>query len=511
MSASPPPTKKVKLDVDMFHQDRCKAAPSAVEFKFNQSRVKLLAGTESFKECKAVGYYMHRDQRVQDNWAMIYAQKLALEHSLPLHVITMISRKHPEDTGATLRALKFSLDGLEEVSNDLKQLNIAYHLIVGQDDSSPGNQVAELASKANIGCLVTDFSALHHHRNIVEQLIESPIMKEQPIYQVDAHNVVPVTVTSDKQEYAARTIRNKINGKLKEFLTEFPPVISHPHGDCNTTMRFFANKSEIGNDLKEDFNEVLESLKLDDSVKPVTKFKAGTKAGHENLQSFVDERIKVYSDNRNDPNADALSNMSPWFHMGHVSVQRAALYVKKEASQYSATFIEEAIIRRELADNFCYYNKNYDNIDGAADWARKTLNDHKEDERPYLYTKEELEQGKTHDELWNAAQLQLREKGKMHGFMRMYWAKKILEWTESPEVALECCTYFNDHYSLDGNDANGYVGCMWSICGIHDKGWTERPIFGKIRYMNYDGCKRKFDIDSYIAKYSSKTIENTGA
>merc|ERR1719261_1778641 len=159
----------------------------------------------------------------------------------------------------------------------------------------------------------------------------------------------------------------------------------------------------------------------------------------------------------------------------------------------SASYVEEGLIRKELSDNYLYYTPDdYDSLDAAAGWARETLETHTTDKREYLYTREELEQGKTHDDLWNAAQLQVVREGGMHGFLRMYWAKKILEWTESPEVALRTAQYFNDKYALDGRDPNGYVGCMWSICGIHDQGWRERSVFGKIRYMNYAGCKRKF-------------------
>lgn len=502
--STPPPAKKLKSEGDLFHDERLKAASSPTEFDFNKKRVKLLGGSEAFlrQECKAIAYYMHRDQRVQDNWAMIYAQRLALEHGLPLHVIAMISSKHPEDTGATLRAVKFSLDGLEEIANNLRRLNVAFHLLLAQGNEAPGSQVAELMTKINVGCLVVDFSALRPHRNIIQQIVKSSSIKGRPIYQVDAHNIVPVTVTSEKQEYAARTIRNKITVKLDEFLTQFPPVICHPHGDCTKTNRNFAGT--FSNDVKEDWPKVLKSLKLDETVKPVEKFKAGTNAGIEALQSFVSKRIKIYDDKRNDPNTDACSNLSPWFHIGQLSVQRAVLYVKKHASKNSKSFIEEAVVRRELSDNFCFYNENYDKLEGATDWARKTLNDHRKDKREYVYTREQLEKALTHDRLWNAAQLQLRNEGKMHGFMRMYWAKKILEWTESPEVALADAIYLNDHYSLDGNDANGFVGCMWSICGIHDQGWGERAIFGKVRFMNFKGCQRKFDIEEYIKKHGSK-------
>ena len=166
------------------------------------------------------------------------------------------------------------------------------------------------------------------------------------------------------------------------------------------------------------------------------------------------------------------------------------------------TFFEEAVIRRELSDNFCFYQPNYDNIEGAKAWAKQTLLAHAKDKRPVIYTFKELEECRTADDLWNAAQMQMNKEGKCHGFLRMYWAKKILEWTESPQQALEFSNMLNDKYSLDGRDPNGYVGCMWSICGTHDQGWAEREVFGKIRYMNYAGCKRKFDVASFVSKYS---------
>ena len=158
-------------------------------------------------------------------------------------------------------------------------------------------------------------------------------------------------------------------------------------------------------------------------------------------------------------------------------------------------------MRRELSDNYCYYNTKYDSFDGFPDWAKKTLNEHGKDKREYVYSIEEFEKANTHEDLWNAAQQQLVKTGKLHGYMRMYWAKKILEWSESPEEALRISIYLNDKYELDGRDPNGYVGCAWSIGGVHDRAWTERSVYGKIRYMNYNGCKRKFDVESYIKKW----------
>jgi deoxyribodipyrimidine photo-lyase len=167
------------------------------------------------------------------------------------------------------------------------------------------------------------------------------------------------------------------------------------------------------------------------------------------------------------------------------------------------SFLEELVVRRELSDNFCYYNPNYDSIRCFPDRSRETLEKHGRDGREYIYTREELERSLTHDDLWNAAQSEMVIRGKMHGYMRMYWAKKILEWTESPAIAQQTAVYLNDRYELDGRDPNGYVGIAWSIGGVHDRAWKERQIFGKVRYMSYDGASRKFDIRHYIRKVQS--------
>lgn len=194
------------------------------------------------------------------------------------------------------------------------------------------------------------------------------------------------------------------------------------------------------------------------------------------------------------------------FSLGQVSVQRTILEVNKYKTKYPEDvkkFCDEAIIWREMADNFCYYNKNYDNLNSIPKWAINTLNIHRNDKRPYIYTDQEFDLAKTHDPLWNAAQIELRNDGKMHGFMRMYWAKKILEWTQTPEDALRIAIYLNDRYSLDGRDPNGYAGILWCIGGNHDREFDERPIYGKVRFMTYEGCKRKFDIFEYIKRHPS--------
>jgi deoxyribodipyrimidine photo-lyase len=446
-----PPTKKSKLEVAsasgssslaaLFKKDRTETADCVLNFDFKKKRVRVLSKTQEILDgTSGILYWMSRDQRLQDNWAFLYAQKLALKNEIPLHVCFCLV---PKFLDATLRHFKFMLAGLEEVARECEKLNIPFHLLRG----SAGDLVPEFVKKHKIGGVVCDMSPLRVPASWTEA-VKKNLSKDVPLCQVDAHNIVPVWVTSEKQEYAARTIRNKVNSQLPTYLTKFPPVIKHPY------------KAKVAAD-KIDWKAALASLDVDETVDEVKWAKPGTQGGWDMLQSFIDKRLRKFNEKRNDPTIDALSNLSPWFHFGQISVQRSILAVqqhKSKASESVASFCEEAIVRRELSDNFCFYNKNYDNLKGCHDWAQKTLNDHRKDKREYLYTRQELEEAKTHDDLWNSAQIQLRREGKMHGFLRMYWAKKVLEWTASPEEALETAIYLNDRYSLDGRDPNGYVG-----------------------------------------------------
>ena len=227
---------------------------------------------------------------------------------------------------------------------------------------------------------------------------------------------------------------------------------------------------------------------------------AGETAAINKLNNFLEDKIDKYSTDKNDPYKDCQSGLSPYLHFGQISSQRIALNIEKNNYNTASkeAFLEELIIRKELSDNFCNYNENYDCFEGFPNWAKETLNQHRKDEREFIYSLEEFEKGKTHEGLWNAAQMEMVNSGKMHSYMRMYWAKKILEWSASPEDALKTALYLNDKYELDGRDPNGYAGCAWSIGGVHDRAWFERPVFGKIRYMNLKGAERKFDIHKYI-------------
>ncbi|XP_028282444.1 CPD photolyase isoform X2 [Parambassis ranga] len=460
------------------------------EMKFNNNRLNFISDTVKIKQgSEGVLYWMLRDHRVQDNWALIHAQQLAVQENLPLHVcVCMVV---PKSKLSTLRHYSFMLKGLKEVAKECEHLNIQFHLLHGE----AGDVLPGFVSDRGLGAVVTDFSPLREPLQWLED-VKKRLPKDIPIIQVDAHNIVPCWVASPKLEYSARTIRGKITKLLPEFLTDFPLVEKHPCTATRTAKLV-------------DWDETLASLKVDKTVGETEWAKPGTKAGLAMLESFIDVRLKIFGAQRNDPNAHALSQLSPWIRFGHISAQRVALQVRqsgKNAAESVAPFIEELVVRRELTDNFCFYNKKYDSVEGASEWARKTLKDHSEDKRAYLYTREQLEKAETHDKLWNAAQYQMVSEGKMHGFLRMYWAKKILEWTSSPEEALSIALYLNDRYELDGQDPNGFVGCMWSICGIHDQGWPERPVFGKIRYMNYKGCLRKFNVAQFEKQYSPKNL-----
>lgn len=432
-------------------------------------------------------YWMSRDQRVRDNWALLYAAQAAFQRGVPVAVAFNLVTEY---LGAGARQFGFMVRGLQLMQPKLEALNIPFFLLKGD----PTQTVPQLVKDTGASLLVTDFAVLRLGRQWREAVAEK---LEVPFHEVDAHNVVPVWLASDKREYAARTIRPKIHSKLPEFLTEFPEL------EPQAAWQGEVQPEPV--DWAALIDEVVERGK---EVPEVAWCKPGEDAAMEALvgdKGFLSKaRLTRYDEKRNDPTVpDALSGLSPHLHFGHLAPQRAAIEAAKQKSVHKASvegFLEELIVRRELADNYCFYVPNYDSLDAAYDWAKQTLNDHRKDKRDFVYTKEQFEKGQTHDKLWNAAQLEMVHAGKMHGFMRMYWAKKILEWSASPEEALEISIHLNDKYELDGRDPNGYVGCMWSIAGIHDQGWAERAVFGKIRFMNFNGCKRKFDVEKYIAR-----------
>mgnify|MGYP001766492227 FL=1 len=423
-----------------------------------------------------VALWMSRDQRVSDNWALIFAQEAALKAALPLVVVFTLSGSF---LGASRRHYAFMLGGLKLVAKRLRSLSIPFFILPGE----PGKTLPEFIARHGITFLVTDFDPLRIKKEWKETVARRV---DIPFYEIDAHNIVPCRRASGKREYGAYTIRKKIKKLLPFFLDEMPAVQKHPHG------------SDL-NGHPVDPGSLLQQSGADASIPGLPDVAAGEEHAAARLRSFL-ERLDRYATERNDPTRDAVSHLSPYLHFGQISAQRVALEVRRcrAGADAKEAFLEELIVRRELSDNYCHYTPDYASFDAFPDWARKTLDDHRHDRRPYLYSRDELESAATHDPLWNAAQLQMTRTGTMHGYMRMYWAKKMLEWTASPEEALSAAIYLNDRYLLDGRDPNGYAGIAWSIGGVHDRPWGERNVFGKIRYMSYNGCASKFNVKRYI-------------
>ena len=428
-----------------------------------------------------VVYVMAREQRVHDNWALLYAQQQAQERGVPLCVLFALG---PMFASGTVRHNHWMVASLKNVQANLSTLDIPFFIEIGEwQDVIPA-----FVETHEVGELVFDFNPLQPVRQWRDAVVAKVGCK---VVEVDARNVVPVWAATDKLEYAAYTIRPRITRQLGEYLTEFPKV-AEPSVDWTGAV------PTIDWEAVSSYRRFAVETAIPDTFTP------GEAAGAAMLGEFIAERLVGYSESRNDPNRAGVSNLSPYLRWGNISAQRVALAIKQtDAPQEDKdVFLEELIIRRELSDNYVYHTPDYDKVAGAHAWAQKTISEHVDDVRDYVYTLGQFEQAKTHDDLWNAAQIEMVQTGKMHGFMRMYWAKKILEWTPDAQTAIDVALTLNDRYELDGRDSNGVCGVMWSICGVHDRAWTERPVFGKIRYMNYNGCKRKFDVPGYVAKWT---------
>ena len=317
-----------------------------------------------------------------------------------------------------------------------------------------------------------------------------------PLLSVDADVIVPSPLLQ-REQYAARTIRPRIHALLGEFLNpvrNLAPIV---------TWKSIARLSSLEVSMN-----LLEMLKVDREVPPAPQIHGGTSQGLATLRRFVRRRLSGYASQRNHPELDATSRLSPYLHFGHLGPHTVAMAVmnSRAPAHDRQAFLEELIVRRELAINFVRYNRDYDRLKGCEPWALRTLGTHARDPRAYIYTYQQLERAQTHDPLWNAAQTQMVRTGWMHGYLRMYWAKKILEWSRSPAEAFRVAVRLNDRFELDGRDPNGYAGIAWAIGGKHDRAWgPKRPIYGTIRYMSLRSTSRKFDSEDYIARCARLT------
>ena len=397
------------------------------DFLKERTRVLTDPNLEVKKNSKgSVFYWMQRDVRTIDNWALLLAGHLATRQGQTLRVLYALppppaKKKEGEipslvNLPTYARHAEFLLGGLELVHKELEKMHIPLHVVKASCHDNVGETAVEEMIQYNASVVVSDFSPIRVFREWMEvQALPLLTDKEVPFYQVDTHNVVPVWAASDKREYAARTIRKKIHSVLDTYLQDIPSLKS-PRDQNDVDLPSF------------DRNAYEKHMEVDKSVEPLKWAKPGSEEAMKRFDAFCKENLDSFGSLRNDPNEDACSNLSPWINFGHVSPQRLALKTDEMGREADGcdTYIEESVVRRELADNFVYFAPDtYDSIDAAYDWAKKSLKKHKKDKRNAVYSLEEFELAKTHEDVWNAAQLQLVQEGHMHGFMRMYWCKKV--------------------------------------------------------------------------------------
>jgi deoxyribodipyrimidine photo-lyase len=444
------------------------------------SRIQYL-NTLDIQKGNYVLYWMQQSQRAEYNHALEYAIQQANRLGQGVLVGFGLMDNYPE---ANLRHYTFMLEGLKETQASLAKRNIKMVVQLG----APADVALTLGQQASL--IVCDRGYLKHQKQWRSRVAREG---DGRVVQVESDAVIPVEVVSQKAEYAARTIRPKIHRNLETCLAELKPTRAKHHS---------LSLNIKGMDLT-DTEKILKKMNIDRNVAPVSAlFKGGTSQAEKQFDAFIRSGLKHYDQHSNQPQTDDVSHMGPYLHFGQISPLYLALRMgraDRALQKAKDAFLEELIVRRELAINFAHYTPNYDSYTCIPNWAKKTLGDHQKDQREYVYTQRQLEAAETHDEYWNAAMREMRYTGFMHNYMRMYWGKKILEWSRTPEQAFETMLAINNKYFLDGRDANSYTGVAW-VFGVHDRAWSERPIFGKIRYMAASGLERKCDIKAYVKK-----------
>jgi len=440
---------------------------------------------------RCVVYWMQRAQRGRDNHALDAAVRVANALGLPCVAYFAVVKNFPH---AHLRHYAFMNDGLPDVEEDCEERGIGFVMRRAPDESHE-RFFAEVGAAMVIG----DENPMRVPEAWRVQMAER---LRVPFWTVDADVIVPSKLL-EKAQFSAGVIRPRLMRRLPEFLREY----ENPEADVRWSRPRGLQTDDVRADITRGWRE------FDRSVAPVEEWRGGRKAAIKRLERFVREMLAGYQRDRNKPERDGTSKLSPYLHFGHIGPLRIALAVKaavrKGAEMQSAAdaFLDQLIVWRELSVNFVRYQAQYDSPDCADNWAKLTIAKHDRDEREVLYTVKQMEEARTHDELWNAAQLQMVQHGWMHNYMRMYWAKKILEWTPNAPAAMKRAVYLNDRYFLDGRDPNGYAGIAWAVLGKFDRAWAERPVFGKRRYMSGASTARKFDVKSYIAGMHGGTLD----
>jgi deoxyribodipyrimidine photo-lyase len=445
-------------------------------------RVTVRRGGAPDADGLSVVYWMQRAQRAADNPALDAAIEIGNRLGKP---VVAFFGLHPFVERANLRHYHFLAEGLAAIEEGLRRRGVAFAL-----RPHPDHRIAAFAEEVRAAIVIGDENPLRQQESWRARAASA---LRVPLWTVDADVIVPSKLL-EKEHYAARTIRPRILARLEEFLA--PARETAAHAPWPRRRLPMSQPATI---------DVLRGLPVDRSAGPVSGFPGGTAEGRRRLRRLLRTRLAAYAEERSHPESAGTSELSPYLHFGHIGPREVARAVRDSggAPETVAAFLDQLVIRRELAVNFVRFNESYDRLAGCERWARETLARHRRDPRRYRYSAAALEAGDTHDPLWNAGQRQMRERGWMHGYVRMYWAKKILEWSPSAERAFGVAIALNDRYQLDGRDPNGYANIAWALGGKHDRPWPERAVFGTIRSMTFESTSRKFDAARYISGEST--------
>jgi deoxyribodipyrimidine photo-lyase len=447
-------------------------------------RIRKLNDKPVRPDAQYVLYWSQMNRRVESNHALLEAARIANEHGLPLLFYEGLTCAYPY---ANDRIHRFMLEAVPETARRLKSGGIGYVFYLRRKRSDADDILYRLAEPA--AAVVTDdypTSVARCHNARVPARIGVAYLA------VDSSCVVPMN-TFTKREYAAYTIRPKIHRALPDHLHPAEPVkVKRKWNGEAPSFRVEVTARCIP--------ELVASCDIDHSVKPAIGMRGGRMEAEHRLHLFLEEKLRRYARDRNEPSRHATSELSPYLHFGQISSLEIALAAREYAAEHKLIadeFLEELIVRRELAFNFACHVDNYETLDALPSWTRETLKAHANDRRDPCYSREQFERAETYDALWNATQKELLLRGRIHGYYRMYWGKKIIEWSATHEEALATMIYLHDRYALDGRDPNTYANILWCF-GLHDRPWFDRPIFGKVRYMSLEGMKRKTDTQAYI-------------
>ncbi|MGL4980641.1 MAG: deoxyribodipyrimidine photo-lyase, partial [Fusobacteriaceae bacterium] len=438
-----------------------------------------------------IAYWVQSSPRIEYNHTLEFAKNLCEKTEKPLFIFFILNPNYPE---AKRRSYQFLIEGVADFSQNLKNQNLKLNVYLGDPE-----KIATVIAKNSVA-IITDKGYLNFTRDCNKKIAD---VTSQSFYEIESNLIVPVEVATDHEEYGAYTIRKKINSKISQF-------IDNPYDDFIDAEHIKSYNDNYGKiidsfemfpiESREAADNFINSIP-DDNFYPLL-IKSGESEAKRLLDDFIENKLDSYHLYSNNPFQNVHSGLSPFLHFGQISPHYIYLKVLNSGKNSEAIdgFLEELVVRRELAFNFCYFNSYYSDFRKILhQWCYDTLDKHSIDKREYLYSLDELENWKTHDKYWNEAQKSLVTLGTMDSYMRMYWAKKILEWSPDPETAFNHTIYLNNRYFLDGRDPNSFTGVAWCY-GKHDRAWGEREIFGKIRYMNENGLIKKM-------KNTNKSIE----